>query len=290
MSRFLFILCVFYALTSCDHPKDDGGSSSKQVSAKLISSKLSSNNLNLASDAVLTNVTGLADSIGLSFSSSNTGNVCGFNIWAADSQTSRSGKEGRSYEEFDLGDPISWTSMGAGMQGECDTATVSQIETYFVYIDLHITVSGERKVVRAYMGQQAPFEAGDLALIDGSMQYWYDKDSELMIASTQARPSNPATFDLSKEVPWYDNNGTEKIILLEFRIEPDKRDYQVSSSTGHVIVDIDFTNSGLSISDTSSDGAILDSIELPFLNTASYSSLLTASITSFENRPEEEEE
>jgi hypothetical protein len=278
------IFCI-----QCDDPKDED-SSGKQVSAKLISSNLSTA-LRLQSQVTLTNVTGLADSVGLNFSASDTGNTCGFNVWAADSQTSKSGLEGRTYESFDLGDPVSWESLGAGLQGECDSATVSQVESYFMYIDLHLTVGSFAKVIRLYLGQQAPFEAGDLALVDGSDLYWYDQTAGNLVLSTAGRPTNPRTFTLSKEVPWFDNNGTEKIIMHEFRIAVDRNDYQVTKETGHVTIDIDFTNSGISVSDTSSDGSLLSTITLPFLDTSGGDNhLLQSTLTILQDRPPEDEQ
>ena len=64
--------------------------------------------------------------------------------------------EGRTYEAFDLGDPTSWSSLGWGLQGECDSIKVWQVESYFVYMDLKLSVAGTEKTVRAYMSQQAP--------------------------------------------------------------------------------------------------------------------------------------
>src|SRR5690606_7872604 len=210
------------------------------------------------------------------------GNGCGFNVWAADGQDSRAGMEGRTTEPFNLGDPTSWSSLGWGLQGDCDSITVWQVESYFAYMDLEVSVNGASKVIRAYMSQQAPFEAGDIVLNKGGTLYWYDTASDTLVVSTEDRPEQPARFDLQKEVPWYDNNGTQKIIMMEFRIDVDKTDYVVTKKTGHVDVDVDFTNSGLTIADTSSDEAIMKTISLPFLEAGD---LLQAALTISEDRP-----
>ncbi|MEZ4743045.1 MAG: hypothetical protein R3B45_11445 [Bdellovibrionota bacterium] len=277
----LFLVCP---LNACNSDKKEE-LSSKQVSAVLKSSTLNSIALKLTESATLTNVTGLADSIGLNFSQSDSGNTCGFNVWSADSQTTRSGLEGRTYEQFDLGDPVSWTSLGAGLQGECESAIVSQVESYFMYIDLHIAVNGKNKIIRVYMGQQAPFEAGDIVLKNGAILSWYDTDQDILVVSSEKRPTNPATVDLGKEIPWYDNNGSEKIIMMEFRIDTDKNDYSVTKNTGHIIVDVDFANSGIQVTDTSDDKSILKTLSLPFLDASKGGSgLLKASLKISDNR------
>jgi hypothetical protein len=282
-------VALFLTLTvfACEGHKKDDGHSGKSVSAVLKSSKLLLHGgMRLAETVALTNVTGLADSIGLNFTEDLS---CGFNVWAADSQTTRSGKEGRTYEEFDLGDPVSWTSLGAGLQGECESAEVAQIESYFVYMDLHLSVSGENKIVRVYMGQSLPFEASDIVLKQGESLSWFDETSEQLVPSSSPRPQSPATFELAKEVPWFDNNGTEKIILMEFRINTDKAGYTVTANSGHVEVDVDFTNSGISVGDGSTDEALLKTIELPFLNPQEHQNLLVAGLTISEDRPPAED-
>ncbi|MFK7872529.1 MAG: hypothetical protein AB8C84_05075 [Oligoflexales bacterium] len=276
-----FSVCFLLWVIGCDDPhKEEIGS----VTAELKSTKLSSQSLALADGVVLKNITGLADSLGFNFTEDL---ACGFNVWGADSQTTKSGLEGRSYEKFNLGDPVSWESIGGGLQGDCDSAVVAQVESYFVYMDLHLTVDGVEKTVRAYMGQQAPFEAGDIVLKNGEILSWYDKDAEALVPSSVARPANPARFVLTKEVPWYDNNGTEKIVMMEFRMNTDVSTYTVTKQTGHVVIDVDFTNSGLSIPDTSDDASLLKTIQLPFLETDNYNSLLIASLTLFEDRPDD---
>ena len=177
--------------------------------------------------------------------------------------------------------------MGWGLQGECDSITVWHVETYFRYLDLEISVDGETKTIRAYTSKSAPFEAGDLALKDGDTLSWYDEDAEALVASTSTRPTNVAKADLAKTIPWYDENGTIEVVMMDFRFNVDRTDYSVTPSTGHVNIDIDFANSGLAISDTSSDEKIMETISLPFLETdpSTSNALLTATLTISEDRP-----
>lgn len=267
----LGVVLAFLVLgASCGDPDDDGEQSSS-VSAMLKSTKLSSTGLRLSTGVTLTNVTGLADSVGLALSANN---VCGFNVWGANGQTSRAGTEGRSYEQYDLKTPVSWTSKGAGMQGECDSGQVMQIESYFVYMDLHMTVNSSSKKIRIYMGEESPAKAGDLMIEVSGVWNWLDTASGELVPVSSTRPNTPKRFTLPKEIPWFDNNGTEKIIMMEYRINPDKNDYTVTKNTSRIDIDIDFSAANISVSDTSSDAKVLETVSLPFLT----SSLLTASL------------
>ena len=248
-------------LASCDDPGEDKNSG-KGTTAKLISSKLGGTGLKLNASVTLNNVTGLADSLGFNFTEDLP---CGFHLWGANGQTSKSGLEGRSYEEFNLGEPLTWSSKGEGLQGDCESATVAQVESYFMYIDLKLTVEGEPKVVRVYLGDLDPFKAGDLALVDGTNLFWFDRSAEQLVASSSSRPSNPKRIALPKEIPWYDNNGTEKIIMQEFRINV-VGTHQVTKTTGHVTVDLDFSGAGISVSNASSDIELMDTISIPLFN------------------------
>lgn len=282
MRGAVFILLLL-GMTACDR-SDDKKEQGKPTSARLRSSKLNAAGLMINQSVVLTNVTGMADSVGLNFSQTSGSSACGFNVWSANSQTGRSGMEGRSYEEYNLASPVTWKSQGAGLQGDCESATVAQIESYFTYMDLHMTVNGSAKIVRAYMSQQLPFEAGDLVIKNGSDLSWYDSEAEVLIPSTSERPAKPARFNLTKEVPWYDNNGTQKIIMMEFRINADQG-YIVDKNTGFVEIDVDFSKAGISAADTSSDAGLLSTISLPFLEPGGGSGLLSASLTVSENAP-----
>jgi hypothetical protein len=277
-------LCLY--LFGCDDPKDDenkGGS----VSAKLISSTFASAPLQLAAGLNLVNVTGKADSILLSGESD--GGACGFRLWSAFSDSGKSGLEGRQLEAFDLGDPVSWSSLGAGLQGDCNSITVWTVEAYFMYTDLHLAVDGSDKVVRVYTGEQSPFMAGDLAFVEDQKLSWYDEDSDALVESTEDRPANPRTVDVG-EVPWFDNNGTEKIVMRDLRIEVDKSADTVNADTGHVLVDVDFGDSSIAASDFSDDLALMKTLSLPFLESDDINDRLKATLTLFQDRPPGDED
>lgn len=256
------MLCLIFS--ACDDPGDDNKNSGKATTAKLISSKLGGSGLKLNESVTLNNVTGLADSLGLNFTEDLP---CGFHLWGANGQTSKSGLEGRSYEEFNLGDPLTWSSTGEGLQGDCESATVAQVESYFLYIDLHLSVGSEEKVIRVYLGDLDPFKAGDVALVDGSTLYWLDNDAMELVASTSTRPNEPKQITLPKEIPWYDNNGTEKIIMQEFRISVSGT-HQVTKDTGHVTVDLDFSRAGISVGSASSDIELMNTMRIPLFSSS----------------------
>jgi hypothetical protein len=281
---FLFFIAVPWLLMTCDEKKKgepEGGG--KPTKAVLKSSNFAKKALVLTpppphflgETVTLSNITGMADSV-LVLTSED---YCGFSVWSANSQRGPVATEGRAYESFNLGDPTNWTSTGTGLRDGCKGGQTQSVEAYFAFIDFHLALGTEKKVIRVFTGDHEKAKAGDVLIKTENGFSWVNAEGTQLFPDTDARPDSAHQLSYLKgKIPF--NDGGTKTILSKLPMTlASGSSPEMNPDIEKVVIDTDFTNAGIKISDSSSDARMASTFDAKFLDTNAFTPALKAKVT-----------
>jgi hypothetical protein len=218
------------------------------------------------SPPTLTNVTGKADSLAINQGGEDG---CSFIAWSANSQDGPIAVAGRTLEDFDLGNPKNWTSVGHGMRDACKGGNIIGGEAYFAYIDLHLQAHSGDEVVRIALGDTGSYQAGDVLVADDNGVFnWIDANSSTLTPDTSARPTDAYQYPAiaAMEIPYKDGEREVIMTKVPIRVDDATKAETVSQDTAKVVFEIDFSSITLDAPNQGSREALAKSLSVPFLD------------------------